>query len=274
MGDEHGEPVVDLQLDLGPLGPHLRLHARRQDQLPRRPHSRGQRARRLPRGAGRRPDQPEFTHRSTRDLARAGLRQFLDIGTGIPTPPNLHEIAQGVAPDARVVYTDNDPIVLAHAAALLRSTPQGRTAYLQADVTDPGAIVTAPQVLATLDLSRPVALSLNALMHFVPDGDRNRAHEVVEELKAALPSGSALAMSHATADFSPEAMARISDIYAAAGTTVTYRTKAEFARFFDGWELWQPGITLPHQWRPDDPGDATHVTDAEAACYAAVARKP
>ncbi|MFH8751673.1 SAM-dependent methyltransferase [Streptomyces rimosus] len=274
MDDEHGEPVVDLQLDRAHsariydymLGGKTNFLADRT--------AAGSVLAVFPAALVAARINREFTHRSTRDLARAGLRQFLDIGTGIPTPPNLHEIAQGVAPDARVVYTDNDPIVLAHAAALLRSTPQGRTAYLQADVTDPGAIVTAPQVLATLDLSRPVALSLNALMHFVPDGERGRAHEVVEELKAALPSGSALAMSHATADFSPEAMARISDIYAAAGTTVTYRTKAEFARFFDGWELWQPGITLPHQWRPDDPGDATHVTDAEAACYAAVARKP
>ncbi|MGW2404979.1 SAM-dependent methyltransferase [Streptomyces sp. NPDC001739] len=216
----------------------------------------------------------EFMHRATRLLAESGLRQFLDIGTGIPTPPNLHDIAQGSAPDARIVYTDNDPIVLAHAAALLLSTPEGRTAYLQADVTDPAGILGAPQLLDTLDLSRPVALSLNALMHFVPDDGRDRAHTIVETLKAALPSGSMLAMSHATADFAPETMQKIIKIYGDAGTRLQFRSRAEFLRFFDGWDLLEPGIALSHQWRPDDPADATHVTDAEAACYAAVARKP
>ncbi|GGU76018.1 hypothetical protein GCM10010211_47480 [Streptomyces albospinus] len=216
----------------------------------------------------------EFMHRATRHLARSGLRQFLDIGTGIPTPPNLHDIAQGIAADSRVVYTDNDPIVLAHAAALLLSTPEGRTAYVQADVTEPDSILTAPQLRDTLDLTRPVALSLNALMHFVTDDGRDRAHAIVEALKAALPSGSTLVMTHATADFSPGAMNKIIRIYRDAGTTLQFRTRAEFRRFFDGWELLDPGVTLSHQWRPDHPEDATHVTDAEAACYAAVARKP
>ncbi|WP_066930659.1 SAM-dependent methyltransferase [Streptomyces sp. NBRC 110611] len=219
-----------------------------------------------------------FMHRTTRVLAAAGLRQFLDIGTGLPTSPNLHDIAQGVAPDARVVYTDNDPIVLAHAAALLRGTPEGRTAYVQADVTEPDGILTAPQLLGTLDLSRPVALSLNALMHFVTDDGEDRAHTVVEALKSALPSGSALVMTHATADFAPAAMRQITRIYADAGTVLQFRPRATFLRFFDGWELLEPGVTLSHQWRPDRPEGATrathHVIDAEASCYAAVARKP
>ncbi|MFG2830400.1 SAM-dependent methyltransferase [Streptomyces sp. NPDC048434] len=216
----------------------------------------------------------EFMHRATRVAAASGLRQFLDIGTGIPTPPNLHDIAQDIAADARVVYTDNDPIVLAHAAALLLSTPEGRTAYVQADVTDPAGILKAPQLLDTLDLNRPVALSLNALMHFVPDDGQDRAHTIVETLKAALPSGSTLAMSHATPDFSPGAMDKIIKIYGDAGTPLQFRSHAAFLRFFDGWELLEPGVTLSHQWRPDRPEDATHVTDAEAACYAGVARKP
>lgn len=215
-----------------------------------------------------------FMHRATRFLAESGLRQFLDIGTGIPTPPNLHEVAQRTAPDARVVYTDNDPIVLAHAAALLRSTPEGRTAYVQADVTDPAGILTAPQFRATLDTGRPIALSLNALMHFVTDDGRDRAHTIVDTLKDALPSGSTLAMTHATSDFAPEPMREIIRIYRDAGTALQFRSRAEFTRFFDGWELLEPGITLSHQWRPDHPEDATHVTDAEAACYAAIARKP
>ncbi|MEV0372113.1 SAM-dependent methyltransferase [Streptomyces sp. NPDC050636] len=216
----------------------------------------------------------EFMHRATRFLAESGMRQYLDIGTGIPTPPNLHDIAQGIVPDARVLYTDNDPIVLAHAAALLRSTPEGRTAYLQADVNDPASILEAPQLLDALDLSRPVALSLNALMHFVTDDGRDRARAIVEALKDALPSGSVLAMTHATPDFDPEAMRKIIKIYRDAGTSLQFRSRAEFLRFFDGWELLAPGVTLPHQWRPDHPEDATHVTDAEAGCYAGMARKP
>ncbi|OKH98119.1 hypothetical protein A6A06_28275 [Streptomyces sp. CB02923] len=274
MSEQHGEPVVDLQLD--------RAHAARIYDyfLGGRTNFLADRAaaadvlKVFPSAAVAARVNREFMHRTTRVLARAGLRQFLDVGTGIPTSPNLHEIAQGIAPDARVVYTDNDPIVLAHAAALLLSTPQGRTAYLAADVTDPDGVVTAPRVRETLDLGRPVALSLIALMHFVPDDGQDRAHRIVERLKAALPSGSTLAMTHATADFAPEAMARISDIYAAAGTSVTYRTEAGFARFFDGWELLEPGITLAHHWRPNDPGEATQVTDAVAASYAAVARRP
>ncbi|HZG06125.1 MAG TPA: SAM-dependent methyltransferase [Streptomyces sp.] len=213
-----------------------------------------------------------FMHRSTRYLARSGMRQFLDIGTGIPTSPNLHEVAQEVAPESRVVYADNDPIVLAHAQALLRSHPAGRTAYTQADVTDPAAVLNAPEVRETLDLERPVALSLNALLHFVPG--EHRAHEIVEYFKKALPSGSALVISHATPDFDPEGVARATEVYRAAGTPLQARTREEFARFFDGWELVEPGIAVSHRWRPDSEDEPGNVTDAEAACYAAVAYKP
>ncbi|MDH6115023.1 hypothetical protein P3T36_007312 [Kitasatospora sp. MAP12-15] len=213
-----------------------------------------------------------FMHRSTRFLARSGMRQFLDIGTGIPTSPNLHEIAQGQAPEARVVYTDNDPIVLAHARALLQSHPAGRTAYVQADVTDPAALLAAPDLLDALDLSRPVALSLNALLHFITD-DRG-AHAIVDRLKAALPSGSTLAISHVTPDFDPEGIARLTEAYRAAGTPGQARTRAEVARFFDGWELLAPGITPSHRWRPDPQDAPDEVTDIEAACYAGIARKP
>ncbi|MGK5732384.1 SAM-dependent methyltransferase [Streptomyces sp. URMC 124] len=216
----------------------------------------------------------EFMHRAAGHLARAGLTQFLDIGTGIPTSPNLHEIVQAVSPAARVVYTDNDPIVLAHAAALLRGRPEGRTAYLQADVTVAGSVLEAPELHATLDLRRPVALTLNALLHFVPDDGRGRAHAAVEELKAALPRGSALVITHGTSDFSPRAMGRVRDVYARAGTPLQLRGEAEFRRFFDGWELLEPGVTLAHRWRPGRPGAPAGPTAAEAVCYAAVARKP
>ncbi|MEE1940822.1 SAM-dependent methyltransferase [Streptomyces sp. TRM 70361] len=213
-----------------------------------------------------------FMQRVTRHLATAGMRQFLDVGTGIPTSPNLHEIAQEVAPEARVVYADNDPIVLAHAQALLRGHPAGRTAYCQADVTDPAALLAAPEVRETLDLDRPVALSLIAVLHFVPG--EHRAHEIVEHFRAALPAGSTLAVSHVTAEFDPEGVTRATEAYRAAGTPAQARTREEFTRFFDGWELLEPGVVPSHRWRPDPVDGTGNITDAEAACYAAVARKP
>ncbi|MFC5144190.1 SAM-dependent methyltransferase [Streptomyces aureoversilis] len=274
MGEAHEDPVVDLRLDLA-------HSARIYDWLlGGRTHFAADRE------AGRRilsafPAAGEaarmnraFMHRAVAHLAREGLTQFLDIGTGIPTSPNLHEIVQGISPAARVVYTDNDPVVLAHAAALLRGRPEGRTAYVQADVTVAGSVLEAPRLHATLDLRRPVALTLNALLHFVPDDGRDRAHAVVEDLKAALPGGSALVITHGTSDFSPLAMGRVTDVLARAGTPLQLRGVAEFRRFFDGWELLEPGVTLAHRWRPGRPEDPGRPTAAEAVCYAAIARKP
>ncbi|GAA2424227.1 SAM-dependent methyltransferase [Streptomyces glaucus] len=214
-----------------------------------------------------------FMRRSTRCLAQLGIEQFLDIGTGIPTSPNLHEVAQSVVPRARVVYTDNDPIVLTHARALLRSRPEGATAYMHADVTDPAGLLAHHVLRGTLDFHRPIALSLNALLHFVTD-EHHDAHGIVESLKAALPSGSALVVSHATPDFDPEAIARVTAIYRAAGTPVQARTREEIARFFTGWELLDPGLRPILRWRPDPEEAHLTFTDAEAACYAGVARKP
>ncbi|MBC7270249.1 MAG: SAM-dependent methyltransferase, partial [Streptomyces sp.] len=188
-----------------------------------------------------------FMHRATRWLAGQGVRQFLDIGTGIPTEPNLHQVAQQVAPDARVVYCDNDPIVLAHAAALLRSTPQGMTEYLQADVRDPAAIIDGAKKV--LDLDRPVALSLIALLHFVSDADG--AHELVNRLLAELPSGSYLMMTHATGDFTPEESAAATEKLKAAGITLALRSRTEFAHFFDGLELVDPGVVVVPDWHPE-----------------------
>ncbi|MBD0690259.1 SAM-dependent methyltransferase [Streptomyces sp. CBMA123] len=211
-----------------------------------------------------------FMHRSTRALARAGIDQFIDIGTGIPTSPNLHEVAQGIRPRARVVYADNDPIVLTHALALLTSTPEGRTAYVEADVTDPVALLAAPGLCETIDLTRPVALSLNALLHFVPDAQG--AHELVDHLKSVLAPGSALVMSHLTADFDPEEIGRVVGIYQAAGTAVQARSHGEFARFFDGWDLLAPGIVPTVDWRPR--ADEPPVPASAAAGYAGVALRP
>ncbi|GAA3107302.1 SAM-dependent methyltransferase [Streptomyces echinatus] len=211
-----------------------------------------------------------FMHRATRWLAQQGVRQFLDVGTGIPTEPNLHQVAQRIAPDARVVYCDNDPIVLAHAAALLRSTPEGVTEYLQADVRDPGAIIEGAGRI--LDLGRPVALSLVALLHFISDEDG--AHDLVSRLLSALPSGSYLMMTHATADFTPEESATATENLKTAGITLALRTREEVARFFTGLELVDPGVRVVHQWHPELGEPVPGQDDGVIPGYGAVARKP
>lgn len=213
-----------------------------------------------------------FMHRAVRLLATTGVRQFLDIGTGIPTTPNLHQVAQEVAPDARIVYTDNDPIVMVHAQALLRSTPEGRTAYLHADVREPDSILSAVELHDTLDMEQPIALSLNALLHFVPD--EYHPYEIVGSLVDALPSGSYLALSHATADCDPETWEKILGIYSAGGINCQLRSRAEVERFFDGLELLDPGVELPHRWRMGDEKPLPGTTDAAVSNYVGVARKP
>ncbi|MFF7311173.1 SAM-dependent methyltransferase [Streptomyces sp. NPDC008137] len=211
-----------------------------------------------------------FMHRATRWLARNGVRQFLDIGTGIPTEPNLHQVAQEIAPDARVVYCDNDPIVLAHAAALLRGTDEGATEYLQADVRDPDAILEGAR--RVLDFSRPVALSLIALLHFVSDEDGG--HELVRRLLAELPSGSYLVITHATADFTPEESRAATEKLRAAGVTLALRSREEFTRFFDGLDLVEPGVEVPHHWHPELGEPVPGQDDGVIPGYGAVARKP
>ncbi|MFG2925133.1 SAM-dependent methyltransferase [Streptomyces sp. NPDC048305] len=210
-----------------------------------------------------------FMHRATRWLAENGIRQFLDIGSGIPTEPNLHQIAQRTAPDARVVYCDNDPIVLAHAAALLRSTPEGATEYIQADARQPEAILEAAGKI--LDLDRPVALSLLALLHFVDDEDG--AAEIVDRLVERLPSGSYLVLSHTTGDFDPEGAAAARAMYRERGMTLRPRSRAEFTAFFHGLELLEPGVSLSADWHPGL-GEVIDVPGHDPIPgYAGVARK-
>jgi S-adenosyl methyltransferase len=220
----------------------------------------------------------DFIHRSTRFLAERGIRQFLDIGTGIPTSPNLHEVAQRVDSAARIVYVDNDPIVLAHAQALLESHPDGATAYIEAELTEPGTILSSPVLTETLDLSQPVALSLNAVLHFITDdstGQGRGAHQIVDTLKDALAPGSALVISHGTQDLAPAAARETAEVYRSAGTSAQPRTREEFARFFHHWDLVEPGIVVTHRWRPDDASDVlSDISDAEVCCYAAIAIKP
>ncbi|MFE8951698.1 MULTISPECIES: SAM-dependent methyltransferase [Streptomyces] len=211
-----------------------------------------------------------FMQRATRWLAGQGVRQFLDIGTGIPTEPNLHQIAQRIAPDARVVYCDNDPIVLAHAAALLRGTDEGVTDYLQADVRDPDTILEGARKV--LDFDEPIALSLIALLHFVPDEDG--AHELVARLVDALPAGSHLVISHATADFTPEESDEATAKLKGAGVTLALRSREEFTRFFDGLDLVEPGVQVPHLWHPELGDPVPGQDDGVIPGYGAVARKP
>ncbi|MEU5951956.1 SAM-dependent methyltransferase [Streptomyces sp. NPDC047525] len=207
-----------------------------------------------------------FMNRAVAWLASQGVDQFLDIGTGIPTAPNLHQIVQEVVPSARVVYTDNDPIVLRHAEALLVSSPEGITDYIQADVREPLEILEHARGL--LDFERPIALSLIALMHFLPD-DQD-PYGIVGTLIGALPSGSHLVLSHASSDIYPELAERVTAEYAKGGIRLGFRTRAEVTRFFDGLDLVEPGLVTAPEWFK-----ATAQPDAEGSgIYAAVARIP
>jgi len=213
-----------------------------------------------------------FVHRSARFLARdRGIRQFLDIGTGIPTAPNLHEVVQSEAPESHIAYVDNDPIVLVYADSLLGSSPEGATAYVEADVTDPVGLLEAVKQVECLDLRRPVGLSLNAVLHFVPDG--RDPYGIVRTLMDNLAPGSYLSLSHCTPDFDPQTWATIVEIYNARGTPTQVRSKAEVLGFFDGLDLVEPGLVVAHRWRPEPASGPSLISDAEASLYAAVAYK-
>ncbi|MGP4048941.1 SAM-dependent methyltransferase [Streptomyces sp. 2A115] len=211
-----------------------------------------------------------WMHRVTRWLTQeAGIRQYLDIGTGIPTEPNLHQIAQATARDTRIVYVDNDPIVLAHAGALLRGTPEGVTEYIQADARDTDTIL--EQAARVLDFDRPIALSLVALLHFIPDDDG--AYELVGTLVDALPAGSYVALSMMTADYNRENVERGVRMYAAGGLTLVPRPHADAARFFKGLELVEPGVVSLSEWHPEPTDSGTSPGDGPVPLYGGVALK-
>jgi O-methyltransferase involved in polyketide biosynthesis len=196
--------------------------------------------------------------------AEAGIRQFLDVGTGLPTADNTHEVAQRVAPDSQVVYVDNDPLVLAHARALLT----GRTAYIEADVRDPDRILAV--AAETLDFDRPVALLLVGVLHFVP-GD-GAAKPLVDRLMGALPAGSFLFVTHVTNDFlPPEIVAGHEEMQRAGRSDFWMRGRDEVAALFDGLELLEPGVVPTTRWRAeaDAPELPLHVVNA----WAGVGRK-
>ena len=214
-----------------------------------------------------------FLARAVRYLvAEAGIRQFLDIGAGLPSANNVHEVAQGIAPKARVVYVDNDPIVLAHARALLTSSAEGRTAYIDADVRDQGKILADPALSGTLDLSRPVALMLVGILYFLPDEADPR--RIITTLMDALPSGSYLAASHMTIEHVDPGQGTAGvQVYQQGGIPLQSRTADEFAELvFPGLEMVDPGVALVSDWRPSTAGPRPLA--AEVCMYGGVARKP
>jgi len=199
--------------------------------------------------------------------AEAGIRQFLDIGTGLPTQGNVHQVAKQVAPDARVAYVDNDPLVHAHASALLADNHT--TVAVLGDLRDPDAILDHPTVRAVLDLTRLVAVLLVAVLHFLPDHDDPAG--IVAKLRGAMAPGSYLVISHATADFHPELAAKVTKVYRQASAPLVLRSRGEIGRLFDGFDLVEPGLVQPAAWRPDGEGSGS---PSAGGCYSGVGRKP
>jgi hypothetical protein len=209
-----------------------------------------------------------FLRRAVTYLVReAGIRQFLDIGTGIPTASNTHEVAQSVASDSRIVYVDNDPAVLAHARALLTTTPDGATDYIDADLRNAELILA--EAAQTLDFTKPVAVMLMAILQQLSEADD--PYQVVGTLMAALPSGSYLALSHPASDIHAAEMAAMAaQLNKMMAEKVTFRAEAEVAPFFAGLELVEPGMMNVPDWRPETEEEAA----SPAALWAGVARKP
>ncbi|MEU2743431.1 SAM-dependent methyltransferase [Streptomyces sp. NPDC007095] len=237
----------------------------------------------------------DFLRRAVTTLTReSGIRQFLDIGTGLPTQENVHQIAQRITPESRVVYVDNDPVVLAHARALLTSGPEGQTDYIDADLEEPARILEG--AAKTLDFEQPIALVLVAILHFIED---EQAYPIVRELVEALPSGSRLVLSHLTEDLNAENIRAVQRTFTERGFTFVLRSRAEVERFFteNGLEVEEPGVVPVHRWRPDgaaplpekvDPAyfaglddiekiryrDINDVTDADINVYGVTGVKP
>ncbi|WP_330240644.1 SAM-dependent methyltransferase [Streptomyces sp. NBC_00525] len=237
----------------------------------------------------------DFMRRAVTLAARDGIRQFLDIGTGLPTQQNVHQIAQAIAPESRVVYVDNDPVVLVHAQALLTSGPEGRTDYIEADLREPDRILAAAR--RTLDFDRPVALVLAAVTHFIED---ETAYPVVRTLVDSLAPGSVLVLSNVSSDLNEEQVGSVTKAFKERGFAMVRRSYAQMERFVtdNGLELLEPGIVPVHRWRPErvvdlpearypdaefvaglDELDRTRyrdindVTDADVSVYGLVARK-
>lgn len=191
-----------------------------------------------------------FMHRATRVVVGRGVRQIIDVGTGIPTSPNTHEVARALAPDVRIAYVDNDPIVSAYAGAKL--TNEGNAGFVLADLRDPEALLRHPAVADLIDFDQPVALLLVAILHFIEDGEDPAG--IVKTLTEALPRGSYLVLSHATHDFhDARQLAAVRDVYKNATATLTLRPRDQVAAYFDGFELLEPGLVQPPFWAPEAP---------------------
>ncbi|MEV7013099.1 SAM-dependent methyltransferase [Streptosporangium sp. NPDC051022] len=210
-----------------------------------------------------------FLGRAVRFLAGSGIEQFLDIGTGLPTQGNVHEVAHEINPDARITYVDYDPIVLAHARALLRAS-KGEVTVAPGDLREPEEILHSPEVLKHLDFTKPVAVLLVAIMHFITEADDPR--RIVATLRDAVPSGSYLVLSHGTHDFHPEAARKGTEVYERANSPLVLRSRAEILELFDGFELVNPGLVWLPEWRPDDFPLYDDPSQSLAVC--GVARKP
>ncbi|GAA4261032.1 SAM-dependent methyltransferase [Dactylosporangium darangshiense] len=214
-----------------------------------------------------------FLRRAVAVLAEeAGIRQFLDIGTGLPTANNTHQVAQAIAPQSRIVYVDNDPLVLVHARALLTSAAEGATAYIDADLREPAKILNDPELHRTLDFSQPVALMLVAVMHFILDEDD--PYGIVRRLVEALPRGSYLVVAQATYDpLPPDTVAALEAANARGNPKSRPRSRAEFARFFEGLDILPPGIVSVAEWRADNESQP-RPSFVDISGYAAVAQIP
>ncbi|MET0424120.1 MAG: SAM-dependent methyltransferase [Actinoplanes sp.] len=216
----------------------------------------------------------KFLQRAVRLLAsQHGIRQFLDIGTGLPTADNTHEVAQAIDPACRIVYVDNDPLVLSHARALLTSDPSGRTAFIPADLRHPEDILRHPDLAATINLGRPVAVMLVAVLHFLHDDDE--AYGAVRTLMQAMPPGSFLTLTHATSDLMPPSTVQaFSGGQVKGSASFAGRTRAQVQRFFDDnhLQLADPGLTIVSDWRPD-PG-VTPPPPENVSVYGGLAAKP
>ncbi|MEY9848315.1 hypothetical protein ABH940_005416 [Streptacidiphilus sp. BW17] len=214
----------------------------------------------------------DFLRRAVRYCAEQGVRQFLDIGTGVPDEGSTHEVAQAAAGEdpTTVVYVDNDPIVLVHARALLQGTGPCRTFYLDADLRDPQLIL--EQARRHLDFERPLALMLVAVLHFLEDSDD--PYGIVAHLLAALPAGSLLVISHVTADYRPAEIKRLIATYRERGMSAQARSREEIDRFVEGLELVAPGVQSVARWNPDPDPDRVLPDAAAVSCFGVVARKP
>ncbi|WP_407675955.1 SAM-dependent methyltransferase [Peterkaempfera bronchialis] len=210
-----------------------------------------------------------FLGRAVRFLVDAGVRQFLDLGSGIPTQGNVHEVAQAAAPDARVVYVDNDPVAVAHSASLLADNPGA--AIVNGDIRRPADILASPKVREVIDFEQPVAVLMITILHFITEEER--PGDLVAAYRDALPAGSWLALTHATDEDRPDTAAAVGKLYRSKATSpVTARSRDGIARLFDGFDLVEPGLVHVPLWRPDAE-DELPDNPREFWVYAGVGRK-